>query len=311
MDRKELLNSIHSYLDKFKELNINNFQHEREKMNILNPYFGYKPVSSYEYNNGYGVRSLWMAGDSNRMVVEARPRGYGGNEVRFETDKMTERQLDGIRILLKTLCEERMKEIERTQGNPKLETLLPEIDKYAQRCIKAAGELFSVQLTKGRRQCDGPHEYHALVIEKEGWQIGSIPLRQDSFGKLTYNSQRPLCGESGDMEFTPEDWQDKIKGALEEVVGGRIYMELANSPVSKVEVSKNYRDEFYISCKINGEQQLRKKLTDKDRSDYLSTKWNSTAYYLDVTKRELAEKYYKTEIMRSSQEQEQSRGIKR
>ena len=88
-------------------------------------------------------------------------------------------------------------------------------------------------------------------------------------------------------------------------------MELADSPVSKVEVNKNYRDEFYISCKINGEQQLRKKLTDKDKSDYLSTKWNSTPYYLDVTKRELAEKYYKAEIMRSSQEQEQSRGVKR
>ena len=311
MDREELLKEIKSYQAQFKEWYINFFQHEREKMNILNPYFGYKPVSSYEYNNGYGVRSLWMAGDSNRMVVEARPRGYGGNEVRFETDKMTERQLDGIRVLLKTLCEERLKDIERTQANPKLETLLPEIDKYAQRCIKAAGELFSVKLTKGRRQCDGPDEYHALVIMKEGWQIGSIPLRQDSFGKLTYNSQKPLCGESDDMEFTPENCQDKIKGALEEVVGGRIYMELADSPVSKVEVSKNYRDEFYISCKINGEQQLRKKLTDKDRSDYLSTKWNSTAYYLDVTKRELAEKYYKTEIMRSSQEQEQSRGIKR
>ena len=310
MDRNELLKEIKAYQAQFKELYINDFQHGREKMNILNPYFGYKPVSPYEYNNGYGVRSLWMAIESSRMVVEARPRGYGGNEVRYETDKMTERQLDGIRVLVKTLYEERMKDIERTQANPKLETLLPEINEYAQRCIKAAGELFTVQLSKGRRQCDGPNEYHALVIEKEGWQIGSIPLRQDKYGKLTYNSQRPLCGESGDMEFTPEDWQDKIKGAMEEVVGGRIYMELADSPVSKVEVSKNYRDEFYISCKINGEQQMRKKLTDKDRSDYLSTKWNSTPYYLDVTKRELAEKYYKPEIELANSRTE-SRGIGR
>lgn len=309
MDREELLKEIKAYQAQFKEWNINFFQHGREKMNILNPYFGYKPVSPHEYNNGYGVGSLWMAGDSNRMVVEARPYGYRGDEVRFETDKMTNRQLEGIRVFVKTLCEERMKEIERTQANPKLETLLPEIDKYAQRCIKAAGELFTVQLSKGRRQCDGPDEYHALVIEKEGWQIGSIPLRQDSYGKLTYNSQKPLCGETGDMEFTPENWQDKIKGALEEVVGGRIYMELADSLVGKVEVNKNYKDEFYISCKINGEQQLRKKLTDKDKSDYLSTKWNSTPYYLDVTMRKLAEKYYKTEI-EISDRQQQSRGMK-
>lgn len=311
MTRKELLNEIKAYQIKFKELSINFFQHGHEKMNILNPYFGYKTVNPYEYNNGYGVRSLWMANDSNRMVVEARPRGYSGDEVSFETDKMTERQLDGIRVLLKTLCEERIKNIERTQSNPKLETLLPEIDRYAQRCMKAAGELFSVQLTKGRRQCDGPDEYNALVIMKEGWQIGSIPLRQDSYGKLTCKSQKPLCGETGSIEFTPEDWKEKIKGAIEDVIGGRIYMEQADSMVSKVEVNKNYKDEFYISCKINGEQQLRKKLTDKDKSDYLSTKWNSTPYYLEVTKRELAEKYYKTEIIRSSQEQEQSRGIKR
>ena len=90
MDIEELLKEIKAYQAKFKEWNINFFQHEREKMNILNPYFGYKPVSPYEYNNGQGVRSLWMAGDSNRMVVEARPRGYSGDEVRFETDKMTE-----------------------------------------------------------------------------------------------------------------------------------------------------------------------------------------------------------------------------
>ena len=311
MDRDELLHEIQSYLDKFEDLDINTFQHAMEDMNILNPYFGFKPMTAYQYHNGYGVNSIWMRGGAKDLQVETHMFGYGRDERVYSTPNMTVRNLEGVRELVKTLYERRMKDIERTQANPKLETLLPEINEYAQRCIKAAGELFTVQPSKGRRQCDGPHEYHALVIEKEGWQIGSIPLRQDSFGKLTYNSQRPLCGEYGDMEFTPEDWQDKIKGAIEEVVGGRIYMELADSPVSKVEVNKNYRDEFYISCKINGEQQLRKKLTDKDRSDYLSTKWNSTPYYLDVTKRELAEKYYKAEIMRSSQEQEQSRGVKR
>ena len=100
MDREELLNEIKAYQAQFKELDINNFQHGREKMNILNPYFGYKPVSSYEYNNGYGVGSLWMAMDDSRMVVKAHPRGYGGGEVRFETDKMSGKQLEGIRVLL-------------------------------------------------------------------------------------------------------------------------------------------------------------------------------------------------------------------
>lgn len=303
MNRNELLEEIKSYQAQFKELGINNFQCDNDKMNILNPYFGYGTLTGHQQNNGYGVRSLWMAIDDRRMSVEARPQGYAGKEVSFETKNMTERQLDGIRVLLKNLCEERIKDIQRTQGYPKLETLLPEINEYAQRCIKAAGEKYSVQLSKGRRQCDGPNDYHALVIEDEGWQIGSIPLRQDENGKLTCNSQRPLCGESGDSELTPDDWQDTIKAAIEKIVGGCIYLELADSPVSKVNVDKNFRDEYYISCQINGEQQLRKKLTDKDRDSYLSIKWNSTAYYLDVIKRELAEKYYKIEIGIASQQQ--------
>ena len=310
MDRNELLKEIKSYQAQFKELGINSFQHSNEKMNILNPYFGFGTLTAYQQNNGYGVRSLWMAMDDSRMVVDTQPRGYTGEEVKFETKNMTERQLDGIRVLLKNLCDERIKEIERTQANPKLETLLPEINQYAQQCVKAAGEIYSVELCKGRRGCDGPNEYHALVIEKEGWQIGSIPLRQDSKGKLTYNVQIPLCGESGDNEFTPENWQDEIKGAMEEVVGGRIYMELADSPVKKVQIEKNYRDDYYISCKIEGEQQLRKKLTDKDKSSYLSTKWNSKPYYEDVARRQLAEKYYKSEI-EMAKDRSVSRGLGR
>ena len=310
MDRNELLKEIKSYRDQFDELGINTFQHDDEKMNILNPYFGYGTLTTYQQNNGYGVRSLWMAKGDNRMVVDAQPRGYGGKEVSFETKNMTERQLEGIRVLLKTLCEERIKEIERTKTNPKLETLLPEIDAYAQRCMMAAGEKYSVTMGRGRRQCDGPGDYDALVVLEDGWQIGSIPLRQDKNGKLTYNYQKPLCGETGSKEFTPENWQDKIKDAIECVIGSRIYMEKLESPISKIEVSKNYREDYYISCRINGEQQLRKKLEEKDKDSYLSTRWNSTAYNLEVAKYKLAEKYYKPEIELANSRTE-SRGIGR
>ena len=309
MDREELLKEIKSYQAQFKELGINNFQHGYEKMNILNPYFGFKNITSRDYNNGYGVGSIWMALDDSRMTVEAYPHGYSGNKVRIETDKMTERQLEGIRVFVKTLCEERREDIRRTQANPKVETLFPAINEYAQLCIRAAGEKYSVKLSKGRRQCDGPDEYHALVVKEEGSQIGSIPLRQDKYGKLGYNVQRPLYGAyDKDMEFTPENWKDKIKEAMEEIVGGKIYLELADSPVNKVVVDKNYKDEYYITCKINGEQQLRKKLQGRDKDDYLCTKWNSTPYYLEVFKRRLAENYYKSEIEMLNQQQ--SRGLK-
>lgn len=41
MDAEELKKEIQQYLDKFKELDINDYRHEQEEMNILNPYFGY------------------------------------------------------------------------------------------------------------------------------------------------------------------------------------------------------------------------------------------------------------------------------
>ena len=296
MDRKKLLDEIQNYLDRFKELSINSFQCGYVTAEVLNPYFNFKDYTERHYTNGYGVRSAWMAGGSERILVEIQPNGWRGDEQRINTEQMTLKQLEGVHQLVKTLYENRLKEIERTQANPKLETLLPDIKGFAERCQKAVGELYSIELSKGRRQYDR-QDYHALVIEKEGWQIGSVPLRQKNDGMLTYNVQKPLGGEyAKDMEFMPDNWQLKIKEALEEIIGGRIYLEMADTPISKVKVDVNYRDEYYISCRINGVQQLRKKLLDKDKSSYLSVKWNSTPYYLEVEKRQLAEKYYKTEI---------------
>ena len=297
MDREELLKEIKAYQAKFKEWDINFFQHEREKMNILNPYFGYKPVSPYEYNNGQGVRSLWMAGDSNRMVVEARPRGYSGDEIRFETDKMTERQLDGIRVLLKTLCEERRKDIERTQANPILEEMLPEIGDWARRCIRIAGKDFSVALAKGRRQSDGPQSYQALVVFEKGHQIASIPLRQDEYGKLTCKVNHPLYGSSDDVdEFTLDNWKDKIREALEGAVELRINMDREDSPVRNPEVNVNYYGQYTITCEIDGQKQLRKPLADRDLGDYIRCRDVQRGFYLQERRYELAEKYYKKEI---------------
>ena len=135
-------------------------------------------------------------------------------------------------MLLKTLFDERKQDIQRTQANPKLDTILSVINDYAQLCIRAAGEKYSVQLSKGRRQCDGPDEYHALVVKEEGSQIGSIPLRQDKYGKLGYNVQRPLYGAyDKDMEFTPENWKYSSVNSLKNITRVKLKWQTNNSHV--------------------------------------------------------------------------------
>lgn len=311
MDREELLQEIQSYLDKFKELNINAFQRGMEEMNILNPYFGFKPVTEYQYRNGYGVNSIWMSAGAERLQVGTHMFGYGGEERKYSTQSMTDHNLEGIRLMVKSLYDKRMKDIELTQANPKLEELLPEIGDWAKRCIAIAGKDLSVEIGHGRRQSDGPQPYHALVVCDKGYQIASIPLRQDEYGKLMCRVNHPLYGSSGEYdEFTPDNWKDKIHEALEGAVGLRINMERENSPVRNPEITVNYWGVYTITCDIDGQKQLRKPLKDGDRSDYICRKDISRGFYMLEHRYDLAEKYFKTEI-EMAKDQSRSQGMSR
>lgn len=303
MDREEILKDIQNwldgiqkYLDKFKDLNINSFQHELKEMNMLNPYFGYKEMTDREFNNGYGVRDIWMAAGANNLRVTAKPHGYMGKAVDYSSSDMNEYQLEGVYNMVKSLHDNRVKEIERTQKNPKLETLLPEIKDWAERHMAIAGSKYKVSLEFGRRQSDGNHPYHALVLEKEGWQIGSIPLRQDSYGKLTCKSQKPLCGETGGIEFTPENWKDIISQTIQEIAGTKINMEREKSPVRNPEIIINRWGEYHITCEVDGRPQGRKPLTKEDRMEIIRCRDISKGFYLGELKYDLANKYFNHEI---------------
>ena len=310
MDKTELLKNIQSYIDKFKELGINDFQHDLDRMNILNPYFGFDPVTERMYHNGYGVNSIWMGRGADRLQAEAHPYGYGRGVKQYSTLNMTDKNLEGVLQLAKTLYADRVKDIERTQANPKLETLLHNIEKYAGQCMDVAGKQYKVSLSVGRRVCDGAHKYHALVVEEDGWQVGSIPLRQDKWGKLLYNIQSPLNGSyDRDLEFTPDDWKEKIRESLEEAAGTRINPDRINSPVRNPHVAKNYNGQYFITCEIAGNTQCRKYLNDNDKLDYIRCKDISKGFYLGDLRYELAEKYFKSEIEMAYQQQ--SRGLKR
>lgn len=305
-----MIHQIQQYLDKFKELGINGYQHDFEMMKLLNPYFGFNNITVSRYQNGYGVRDIWMRGGADRIQVQVNPRGYGGESQLVKTPKMTDVQLKGVFDFVKRLHDERLAEIQRYKTNPKLQTLFPEIEKFARQCMSAAGKQYKATLSVGRRQCDGPEEYHALVIKEEGNQLGSIPLRQDKWRMLQYNIHTPSGGSyTNDFELFPEKWQAQLKQAMEEIVGFTINMNYVNSPVQDIVVAKNVRDEWFITCRIDGEQQLRKKLSVADKDTYLSKKYNSTQYYVDELKHEMADKYFKNEItITQSETKERGRG---
>lgn len=298
MDRENIFKEIQELLDKFKGMDINNFQHGYEMMNILNPYFHNRMVSEQQFNNGYGVRSVWMAGGATNIQVVVQPNGYGGKEQRFYAKEMSLTQLRGVKEMVKKLYDDRLAEIARTKANPQLDDLLPKVKELATLWSLAVAPKCVIKLGEGRRQCDGPGDYYALVVKKDGWQKGSIPIRQDKWGMLTYNVQIPLAGSYlNDMELLPEKLEEQLKAAVEEVLGHPVNLDRINRPLKDVVVDKNYRGNWYITCKIDGQQQLRKNLTPSDRDTYLYRKLNtSNEYYIDELKYQMAEKYYATEV---------------
>ena len=93
-------------------------------------------------------------------------------------------------------------------------------------------------------------------------------------------------------------------------LGHPINLDRINRPLKDVVVDKNVRDVWYISCKIDGVQQLRKNLSPADRDTYLYRKLNcNNEYYSDELTYQMAEKYYANEIdLAQSQTNNRGRG---
>ena len=297
MERTDLERQIQTLLNDFEPLYINTFRSNKDEMNLLNPYFGYGSKDNTDGLNTRGVQSIWMAAGVERLNIKVLPRGYGGDDKTLQTADLSNRQLDGVLALVQKLHTDRKNEIARVASNPPLQELLPKINDWAKRCIRVAGKEFSIELSEGRRACDSPQKYHALVVEKEGWQIGSIPLRQDKWGMLEYNVQVPLGGSyMNDFEMTPDNWQDKIKAAVEEIIGKRINMEYENSPAQNIVIDKNRYGEYYITCEIDGVPMRAKSLDFDDRDKYLANYLNHRTNDVEALKRELVAKYFKDSI---------------
>ena len=110
--------------------------------------------------------------------------------------------------------------------------------------------------------------------------------------------------------LTAEDWKVKLQDAIERILGRRINMDRESLLVTDPVIARNYRDDYYITCSIDGQKQLRKPLKDDDRIDYVQKCYNCSEYYIDEFKFELAEKYFKTELA-LARDRSESRGIGR
>lgn len=120
---------------------------------------------------------------------------------------MTVEELAGVRDMLRFMVAEKKKELDEYSRNPPLDELLPEISRWAAEVAAAAGPQYKAEVCTGRRACDAA-DYKAIVVTDRGDQLGSIPLRQDRFGMLTYNIQIPSSGQyAEDFKLDVKDFK--------------------------------------------------------------------------------------------------------
>lgn len=119
--------------------------------------------------------------------------------------------------------------------NPKLEVVLPVLKKWAEKCVTAIDKNYSAKLDFGKK-INEHEKYHAIVVEKDGKQLGFIPIRQNKEGVLTHNVQIPMCeGWKQDLELRMDNCFTLIRKGLESIVGEHI---VVSSMVERAELER-------------------------------------------------------------------------
>lgn len=200
---------------------------------------------------------------------------------------------------------------ETASGQMDLDSMLKDMEEWTRRCLRMAGSQYTHEFTHepfpGNKALIG----HSLKIDKEGWFQGAITIYQGRDGVVKCDVDRMLGGRWAiNGGLTAEDWKVKLQDAIERILGRRINMDRESLLVTDPVIARNYRDDYYITCSIDGQKQLRKPLKDDDRKDYVQKCYNCSEYYIDEFKFELAEKYFKTELA-LARDRSESRGIGR
>jgi hypothetical protein len=153
------------------------------------------------------------------LGVKVLPYGFWRNdEINYKTNDLSMKQLEGIYALLSKIIADREEEIKVQMSNKPLEEIIPEIDKIAEEYLKNKPR-YTAKVSYGSRQTDGDYKYYALVVYEKGSQIGSVSLKQDSYGAYEYNVRIPLCGEwIRDCELKYSTLKEQIEEAIEEII---------------------------------------------------------------------------------------------
>lgn len=257
MDRNQLLNNIQRGLQRMELLELRKQVNDPQDLKPLNPLFGYSEAAATAGINRKGVSAVWMDSGADRLKVKVLPRGYAGDEIYISVNDLDNKQLKGIADMINNLCHKRVQDHKRTEANPNLKDILPQLERWAQKCVSAIpGGKYTAALSYGKRAVDNDN-YHAIVVNEGKWQIGSIPLRQDKYGRLTYNEHSPVAGEWGENEeLVLQKCLAQIKESIRSITGHK-YIHLDDAkPMLELEEhvrqlrQKSMEDNMTVKVKV-------------------------------------------------------------
>lgn len=111
--------------------------------------------------------------------------------------------------------------IYRTCGRFKIDEkdMFPEFNtEMALKVMREYAPNFNFEVCMGRRACDGPEDYEAIVVtSKKGGQYGSFTFSKDGHDVVKMSVRAPLCGEHTRW-ITPQHYIDTIKESVRFIV---------------------------------------------------------------------------------------------
>ena len=220
MDRDKIMEGIRQDLQYMMMNNMPEYKFGmdmQQTTEVLCPLFGYRNEGSEKADIKVGLDHL-----AENIGIHIYPNESHYKYLRLKD--LNEKQLTGIQDVMHHCVVNHYMDTQRTASNPKLKDILQELEGWAKKCVKVAGKEYTAYMDFGKRAYDS-EKYHAIVIEKSGTQTGTIPLRQDRYGKLTHNVQIPLCGEwDRDMEFRMDNCHTLIRKGIESIVGKHLHV---------------------------------------------------------------------------------------
>lgn len=206
----------------------------------LAPLFGYQGSGERKKDIKVGLNHL-----AEDIGIHIYPGGGFGYKY-LQPKDLTDKQLAGLQGLMHRCVLRHYVDTQRTASNPRLKDILPELESWAKKCAAAAGADYTARLDFGKRASDtGIDPYHAIVVEKAGTQVGTIPLRQDRYGKLAHNVQIPLCGQwDKDIELRMDNCHTLIRKGIESIVGMHLHVSSMKERVAlaKIVVEKKTKE---------------------------------------------------------------------